>query len=216
MPSISVSKIKSYYKEYGILGLAKKALRRIFLAFFAYYPLNFYVISGAPKTNLETRCPLEIRKGNWEDIGVIVGMLENRNMDESAVRKREKYLIDNGGELFLAFSEGKLAHIAWLFHSPGIRETLHTITIQPNEAYISSCYTHPAFRGKNIYPVVLQHVFRYATAYGIKRCFISAGSKNSGSIKGIEKAGYSFIGKLRVFRLFGKLFNNHWISSKRI
>ena len=32
--------------------------------------------------------------------------------------------------------------------------------------------------------------------------------------KGIEKAGFSFVGKLRRFRFLGKTFNNNWDSSR--
>lgn len=206
-----MARIKGLIKKYGILGLLKKALRKICSFVFWHKTLNFYAISSVRKTSIEASCPLEIRKGGWEDIDLIAGML--KDTDESVVSKRVKYLLDNGGEMFLAFSKGQLAHIAWLLYSPGICEASHSVKIKQDEAYISSCYTHHRLRGRNIYPAVLQHILEYATARNVDTYFISTDSSNIASIKGIEKAGFSFVGKLRIFRLFGKKFNNEWDSS---
>ena len=212
---LSASKIKLYWKKYGTLGLAKRAVLRICLPFFSYNPLDFYCISGLPKTNIQPRCHLEIRKGGLEDISLLVDFLSE--IDEATVRKQVKYFFDKGGELFLAFNEGKLAHIAHLCYYPGILE-VHPLEIHPlmklkhDEVYIGLCQTHPSFRGKGIYPVMLQHIMRYVTEKNKKRCFGSVAPTNLASIKGIKKAGFSFVERKRKFRLFGKVFNNQWVS----
>ncbi len=212
MPSHTLATVKKSIKENGAFEFIKKALKRICSFVFWRRTLYFYEISGVPQTVLDPRCPLEIRKGSSEDIDLIVNML--KDMDELVVRRRVKYLFDNRGELFLAFNEGRLAHISWLLYHPGIRESYFNVKLKPDEAYISSVYTHPEFRGKNIYPVVLQHILGYAVSRSKKRCFITTGPKHVASIKGIEKAGFLFVGKLQIFRLFGKMFNNQWDSSR--
>lgn len=208
---LSARKVKSYWRQYGTLALAKKIILRICLPFFSYEPLNFYGISGLPRTQLQPRCPLEIRKGGVEDIDLMVDSLKNG--DRSVVRKQIKNYFDCKGEVFLGFSEGKLSHIAWLHYCPGIRKAYPLVLIKEDEAFVGRCDTHPAFRGKNIYPVVLQHMLRHAAAKNKKRCFISTSPKNLAAIKGITKAGFSFVWKKQKFRLFGKVFNNEWVSS---
>lgn len=106
--------------------------------------------------------------------------------------------------------------LLWLLHREGYDVVHSHIEIGGDEAFIGRCDTHPVFRGKNIYPVVLQHIVRYAATKNKHRCFITTAPTLVASIRGIEKAGFSFVGRLRRFRLLGKLFNNHWISSKRI
>jgi len=215
MARITVSKVKSYWKEHGTLGLAKKAVVCVCSPFFAYHPLDFYCISGSPKAQLQSRCPLEIRKGSTEDTTLIDDMLKDTyESAESTVRKGVKRWFDSGGEVFLAFSEAKLVHVAWLHYCPGVREVYPHVKIEKDEAYIGQCDTHPEFRGKNIYPVALQHISGYAVSRNKKRCFITTTPKHVASIKGIEKAGFSFVGKLRRFRFFGKMLNNQWVSSK--
>jgi L-amino acid N-acyltransferase YncA len=201
-------KIKSYWKQHGTLELLSKVVLRVRSFDFSYRPLYFYRIMAMPQIMVKPLCPLEIREGTLEDIDLMVEMLKYKYMDGAVAREWERYLFDKGGEVFLAFSEGNLVHIAWLFCSPGIREPDYTVKIKQDEAFISSCDTHPESRGKNIYPAVLQHIVGYATAKNKKRCFISTAPTNLASIKGIEKAGFSFVGKIRQIRLFGMTFNN--------
>lgn len=214
---VIASKVKLYWRQHGTLAMVKRIILRICLPFFSYNPINFYVICGLPKVAVQPRCQLEIRKGSPKDISLLVDFPDETN--EVAVRERAKYFFDKGGELFLVFSEGKLVHIAHLCYYPGIRET-HPLEIHPiselkeDEVFIGFCQTHPEFRGKGIYPATLQHIVRYAVAQNKKRCFISSSPANLASIRGIERAGFSFLEKKRKFRLFGKMFNNQWILSE--
>jgi GNAT superfamily N-acetyltransferase len=209
---LSADKLRAYWKRYGTLILTKKIILRIISPLFSYTPLNFYGISGLPLTQIHPRCPLEIRKGGPEDIDLIVeSSVYTDYIDGASVPERIKYLL-NTGEMFLAFSEGRLVHVAWLHYGPGVREVFPHVKIMADDAFIGRCQTHPEFRGKNIYPAVLQHMVRYAVAKNKKRCFISTSPTITASIKGIEKAGFFFVGKLRRFRLFGKIFNNRWMS----
>lgn len=208
---LSARKVKSYWRQYGTLALAKKIILRICLPFFSYEPLNFYVISGLPQTQHQPRCLLEFREGSREDIDLIVDLIKDKN--ESSVREHLTFLFDNGGKLFIAFSEGKLVHTAWLHYRPGVCRTHPHVTIKEDEAFMGHCYTPPEFRGNSILPAALQHMIRYAVAQNKKRCFVSTSPKNLAAIKGITKAGFSFVWKKQKFRLFGKMLNNQWVSS---
>lgn len=214
MSRMGLRKLKSYQEKHGTSELVKKVVSRICSFVFSYMPLDFYSFSGALVPSLQSRCPLEIRKGSWDDIGLIVDF--HKDINVATARKRAEYLFANGGKPFLAFSKGKLTHISWLFYPPGIRESHFTVKIRDGEAYIGTCYTSPEFRGENIYPVVIQYIVGYAVRENIRRFFISAAPTNTPSIKGVVKAGFSKIGRLRIFRLFGKFFNNQWVSSDAI
>lgn len=214
MRRITASKVKTYWKKYGTLALAKKAVLRICSFFFWYEPLNFYFIVGLPQARLEARCPLEVRKGGPGDIDLMMEMLSY--MGAAAVRKQIGDYFDNGGEVFLAFSESQLVHVAWLYYSSGAEKVYPHVNIKKDEAFIGRCDTHPGFRGNNIYPVVLQHIVGYAAGKNKHRCVITTAPTLVASIRGIEKAGFSFVAKLRKFRLFGKSFNNQWVSSDTV
>ena len=212
MPRISASKVKSYWKEYGTFRLVEKVIARICRPFFSYHPLNFYVISGLPQRRHQPRCPVKFREGSREDIDLIVDLIKEK--DELSVLERLTFLFDSGGKLFLAFSKGKLVHTAWLHYRLGVCRTHPHVTIKEDEAFMGHCYTPPEFRGNSILPAALQHMIRYAVAQNKKRCIASTYPYNIAAIKGIERAGFSFVGKLRRFRLFGKMLNNQWDSSR--
>lgn len=215
MPTINRNKIKLYWEKHGTLNLLKKALPFLF----SYVPLNFYCISHLPENKIQAKCPLEIRKGSLDDIELIIDFMGDE--DKKMIYGQIKYLFDTGGEIFLAFSEGELAHVARLRHYPGVLEINSLerdprIKIKKDEVYIGHCQTTSAFKGKNIYPAVLQHIIKYAFDGGKKKCFGSSSPSGKASISGIEKAGLSFVGQKRKFRLVGKLYNDLWSSSEMV
>lgn len=212
-----MARIKSLIKKYGIVGFIKKALRRICSFVFSYRPVYIYGISSLPSHNLEPRCPLEIRKGTEQDTDLVLELMNHikHNAYLNPIRKRAllhrlKARFDGGNEPFLAFGEGTLAHVSWLFHPPKVKETLLEAHIGNDQRLIGVCLTVPEFRGKNIYPVVLQHILRNVFAQGIKTVFITTSPSNIASIRGIEKVGFRRLKKVRGFILFGKKFNHYW------
>lgn len=208
--------INLYYQKYGALYVLKKAMRRIGAFLFSSFRLNFYCVLSVPTTQIQPKCPLTIRKGNFDDIELIVNFADNDNKQK--VYEQTRYFMDKGGEIFLAFSEGELAHIARLCYYPGIIDSnpleIHPpVRINKDEVYIGFCQTSSKYKGKNIYPAVLQYIIKYAFEHNTKKCFISTSSSSAASMRGIEKAGFHFVGQKHKFRILGKLFNNCWSSS---
>lgn len=203
-----MARIKALIKKHGIAGFLKKALRRICSFVFSYRPVYIYGISGPAFHNLEPRCPLEIRKGTEQDTDFILELMSY--MDRSVALRRIKEGFKGGNEPFLAFSEGKIAHMSWLFHPPKVKETLVVFHLCEGQCFIGACLTSPEFRGKNIYPVVLQHILRDVFTRGTKAVFIAAAPSNIASMRGVEKAGFHLLKKIRGFMLFGRMFNHHW------
>lgn len=211
MSRIDFKKLKAYQQRYGTLGLFKKSVSRICSFVFSYRPLNIYEIKGVAETEVKARCRLEIRKGKPEDVDLILGFADYPN--KIAIRRYVQYHFDSGGELFLAFNEGKLAHLCWLFYHPGFKEQWAHIHLKKDEAHIASAHTDSEFRGQNIYPAVLQHILKYVAEKNIRCVYITSSPKNIASVRGIEKAGFSKVGEIHGLKFFGKKFNHHWSSS---
>ncbi len=206
-----LKKLKAYQQKYGVLGLFKKSVLWVCSFVFFYRPLHIYKIEGVPKTKVKALCLLEIRRGKREDIDLIVGLGDYLN--KSDIRRYVQYHFDSGGKLFLALNEGKLAHVCWLFYSPGFEGQWAHIHLKKDEAHIASAHTESEFRGQNIYPAVLQHILKYVAEKNIRRVYITSSPKNIASVRGIEKAGFSKIGEIHGLKFFGKKFNHHWSSS---
>ncbi len=211
-----IDKVRSYYRRHGILRLLGTVISRISSMVFLHLRLNFYCVSSVPSRDIKPACPIDIRKGSLEDIELIADFAGGEDLRNAPDRTR--YFLNNGGEIFLAFSEGKLAHIARLCHYPGIinlnpLEIHPLVRIEKDEVFIGFCQTSPDFRGMNIYPAVLQYIIKYAFERNYKRCFISTSSTSTASIRGIEKAGFLPVGHVHKYKVLGKMFDRSWSSS---
>ena len=68
---------------------------------------------------------------------------------------------------------------------------------------IGPCWTNPSFRGRGIYPYVLQQIIR-----GKGRYWMIVDDKNNPSIRGVEKAGFQRAGnaqKSRWLKIYRKM-----------
>jgi len=209
-----MKKLLSLVREKGVLGFLKETVSRIRSFVFSYRPVYIYGISAPPSPNLKARCSLEIHRGTEQNIHHILELMAY--MDRSAALQRIKEGFEEEYEPFVAFSEGKVAHVSWLFHPPEVKETLVVFHLHEDQCSIGACLTSPEFRGMNIYPVVLQSILQEVVKRGAKAAFIAAAPSNTASIRGIEKAGFRLIETVRGFRLFGKMFNHHWYAPEKL
>ena len=65
---------------------------------------------------------------------------------------------------------------------------------------IGDCVTSPAYRGKSIYPLVINRVAAKLLDDGFKEVFILVNSDNISSIRGIEKAGFKLFATIKAKR----------------
>ncbi|MFH0982613.1 MAG: hypothetical protein V2A79_13905 [Planctomycetota bacterium] len=211
MSTAIIHRMRLYQQKHGTWALFPRALRAMASFVFEYRPVNLYAITAPPGTPAEARCPLDIRKGGPDDIERMVHL--KAPIDPAEYRAGVEQAFAQGCELFLALSQGRLAHRSWLFYPPRVLETLVDLRLRPEQAHIGVCLTGADFRGMNIYPVVLQHIVRFAFEKGFKAVFIAAAPSNVASNRGIQKAGFTFVKKVSGFVLLGKHWNHRWQAS---
>jgi hypothetical protein len=88
-----------------------------------------------------------------------------------------------------------LVHRSRIFHSSRL---LSNFNISGPLITIGDCITDDRYRGLGIYPMVLRRIARDHA--GKVQVFILVAPDNIPSIKGIEKAGFQFMGRLTCFR----------------
>ena len=104
---------------------------------------------------------------------------------------------------YLGFMGEELAHVAWIYYP---REAdLHPTRFRrlaPHEVCIANCLTLPAFRGRGVYPALLQALLDRVRGEGYRDCYMYVERENVASQRGVTKAGFRPVGwSLRV-RLF--------------
>ncbi|MBL8130238.1 MAG: GNAT family N-acetyltransferase [Anaerolineae bacterium] len=111
-----------------------------------------------------------------------------------SVEKRE----DENRIHYIAYFDGHVAHRATLF----LRVRLPAQFGYGHHPVIGDCVTDPAFRGRKLYPHMLNFIVQdaYATM-GTPIVQILVAHDNLASIRGIERAGFTRIARLRGIRL---------------
>jgi len=125
---------------------------------------------------------------------------------EEYINKFKKFLIENQIGIY-AWNNNKVIGHAWAFICKEKRCKVNRyIYIKEGEALIHFCNVKEEYRGKNIYPFMLTNLSNFLfTSDRLNKILIDTEKDNISSIKGIEKAGFTFIGTGTYFQILGKL-----------
>ena len=102
-------------------------------------------------------------------------------------------MLRKGACLWVVYLNGELAHVSWTRTGDKIRSYFFPMT--PECVLISHSVTIPEFRGRGLFPVVLEEIVRMLAQKGFKRFYIDCSDWNQSSKRAIERAGFSLIGR---------------------
>ena len=127
------------------------------------------------------------RVTRWAEAQQVTGLTEDR-----VVARYE-----DGNALYAAFLAGRPAGYGWLARQVGRIDELRLVfALPPGNAYLWDFVTLPEYRGRGVYPRLLQAIIRQEE--GISRFWIGYEGHNLASGRGIGKAGFRVIGDLVV------------------
>jgi GNAT superfamily N-acetyltransferase len=143
---------------------------------------------GDPLPALPQTPGLTVRRvTRWDEAQQVTGLTEDR-----VVARYE-----DGNALYAAFLDEQPAGYGWLARQTGRIDELRLVFELPHaELYLWDFVTLPAFRGRGVYPQLLQAIIRAED--GISRFWIGYEGRNLASARGIEKAGFRVVGDLVV------------------
>jgi GNAT superfamily N-acetyltransferase len=100
---------------------------------------------------------------------------------------------------YAVYVGNSIAHVSWLLPPSAVAaETPAVLELEDGEAEISGCETAPAFRGQGLYGYAIQGLACLARDHGIRRIYMKTLEANLASLRGIQKAGLSPIGSVRL------------------
>jgi len=113
------------------------------------------------------------------------------------------------GWLFFVKSGDDFAHYA--FVTPARRYARYFPMMNSEEALlIGPCFTEPEFRGRSIYPRVLQYIVTTLRNEGFGPFYIHTSIDNKASIRGMEKAGFRQLARWTGIRaICGTVVSGH-------
>ena len=147
--------------------------------------------------------PANIRMVTYKNVTDVLNFKGKRYL------KKYRKFLDAGDKGYFGYLNGKCAHCSWVqFGEKEISLSLSLKKkIKEDEAYIHYCETASCARGKNIYPAVLTRIVDdIKDKY--KNIYISTNSKNISSQKGIIKAGFVEIDRIKIMIILGIKFKN--------
>lgn len=110
--------------------------------------------------------------------------------------KIEKRIISKNKKQFFIIDNDKVIHKSNLFKKVFLLKIIHK-----KGPVIGDCMTINEYKGKSIYPFVINYIAYQELVHNNKKeIFVIVNKENISSIKGIEKAGYKLYAKINAKR----------------
>ena len=135
----------------------------------------------------------------------IVGDSPNRKLIEEVQGDRlTKVRFGRDEMCFVAIHDGHVVSYIWGSRGKvGVEEIMMAVDIAPTEIYLYDAFTLEPWRGRNLYPAVLQRALEFGGILDLKRSTIFVEAKNTPSIRGVTKAGFNLFQKLLLTTVLG-------------
>jgi len=160
-------------------------------------PHNNIVITYIHTKVQNIECPAKIVNVNYSNL--------KDALTYEPLHKVEQFkkFLEAGDQGYYAYLNGKWAHRSWVTFGPKAVDRWFTFApmhIKEDEAFIHWCETAPYARGQNIYPAVLSKIVNDIKD-NYKNIYIATTINNTSSQRGILKAGFKEIQRIKVFSL---------------
>jgi GNAT superfamily N-acetyltransferase len=152
--------------------------------------MSLYTISKAD-TLPSIKSPAGLQVKECTDTVLLAQMA---SITEEAVINR----LANDHVAFVAYMNSEPAAFGWMARGKArIGELNHELILPIGNRYLWNFRTMSAYRGLGIYPALLQYIIQQE-AEKANRFWIIHAPENNASLKGIQKAGFQYVGKLYV------------------
>lgn len=127
---------------------------------------------------------------SWRRLGALAA-LTGRTREELARRLRD------GHRAYVATLDGVPAAFGWVAsRTASLGELGLTLSLQPDERYLWNFVTRPEFRGRGLYPRLLEAIIARLARQGARRLWIAYAPENHASARGIARAGFAHVADL--------------------
>jgi CelD/BcsL family acetyltransferase involved in cellulose biosynthesis len=151
---------------------------------------------------------LKVRPGTLSELADLASEYSDEFDGARVTYARDR--LRRGDRLFLAMTGNTVVHVAWLTTGQEVQAEAELgphcrLPTKVPVAVIEDCWTAPAWRGRSVYPAVLDTLRGIAqTTYPL--VFVGCLRSNRASRRGIEKAGFKLAFRMRRLRLC------HWFE----
>jgi RimJ/RimL family protein N-acetyltransferase len=191
--TIRILKIaRSQYLNFGF----REFTVLVFSSLFRIDRISIYArdLTNAIVRNDKHDIELHIKKGEPSELETIRSNMAAPSWEFSCD------LYDGVKDFFIYKDNGLIGHISWIYCN---NDPNRIIDLSNDEGEVKYSLTLPEFRGRGIYPATLIAVQKYLKENGYKRLYICTREDNLPSVRGIEKAGFTFVTKISLIKVLG-------------
>lgn len=150
--------------------------------------MSLYTLSR-PEKSASLKMPAGLKIEESDDI-TLLAALGNTTVEDVTNRLANDHLA------FVAYMNNKPAAFGWMARGKAkIGELNHEFVLPEGNRYLWNFRTLVEYRGRGIYPALLLYIMNNEESKS-KRFWIIHAPENKSSLKGIEKAGFEYVGKL--------------------
>ncbi len=150
--------------------------------------MSLYTFSHSDKFT-----PVNIPVGLQMEVSTDIRLLSiiGNTITEEVIKR-----LANDNMAFVAYINNQPAAFGWMARDNAkIGELNHELILPTGNRYLWNFRTLEAYRGLGIYPALLQYILQNGDDEATKFWIIHA-PENNASLKGIQKAGFEYVGKL--------------------
>lgn len=202
MPRI-IKIIRSQFKELSFFDFIRLLVRSLYFC----DPILIY--------QRKIKCDDRQTSNEIADYIIEKGCLEDLAKDKQNLEplpwEFQCHLFDNVKDFFIAKNSDGIQHISWIYYHDHHNRLL---SLGEKEAEVKFCLTLQAARGLGIYPRVINSIMEYLGKSGMNRVFMCVHEENQPSIRGIEKAGFTLVGKVNMKKVLGFQVSRRFITAE--
>lgn len=205
MPKLSIlRRLGHYYQKGGLLKTCRRVVEYPYRAIFKNQRILIYADLGKVGDSvLILPAGILIERKNTYDEAVQLDMQTMIDYwNKESMTERVKGRFAKGAILWVVKLRGEIAGFVWSISGKMLSPWYLPVT--PHDGYILDAVTFEEYRGRGLYPLLMNYVLGKLKSEGISRMVGELYTTNTSSIRGLEKTHYRQFGKARKFRVFGR------------
>jgi len=199
-----LTRIRIHYQKRGFLRTFRKMCEHPFQVIFKSKRLLIYAelnevndsVLTLP-TNIIIECRTTYNEAVHPDMQRIIDYWDREMMMDKARERFEK-----GAILWIVKLNDDIAGFVWTIRGKSISPWYLPLT--PHDAYVLDAVTFEEYRGRRLYPLIMNYVLGKLKSEGVSRALGELYAWNTPSIRGLERTYYRKFGEARRFHLLNR------------